>query len=142
MVYETLPVRRHYPGLGMIDGHGLVIGINGDKYLLEWYNTTLREFADGCYDHIEIALDSLRRVVGHDGDLVEDQSLGGEGQSLSLFIEDDDELEELAAGLIANGFPHYYHPCPDEATLNCYAEGEAEVGQIALELWLEKNNAI
>ncbi len=60
MDYERLPVEDQYAGLGPVMYDGFIFDIDDQEYLLEWDNAIVWEFAESCYDHIEIAVASLR----------------------------------------------------------------------------------
>ena len=138
MSYEIQPVRSHYDGMGWVEYNGFALAIDGHDYLLEWRNTTVWEFAEDRYDHIEIATGSLQRIVSAGRELVRLHNLGENG--FVMFLADNQYLQGLAEDLIANNFPHYYQPHPDWATLNCYVEREANFGQAAFESWLRDSD--
>ena len=134
MDYERLTIEGHYTGLGPVAYEGFELNLDGQKYLLEWVNTIVWEFAQDCYNYIEIAVDSLRRIVDHE--LVANHELGND--NLALFLVEG-KNRQLANDLLDAGFPNYYHPYPDPTTYECYVDLSTENGQPAIDGWLRQN---
>ena len=124
MDYERLTIVGNYTGLGPVTHEGFKLSLDGQKYLLEWINTVVWQFYEDRYNHIEIAVNSLRRVV--DQGLVDDHELGDD--NLALFLVEG-ENQKLANDLLDAGFPNYYHPYPDPDTYETYVALSAENGQ-------------
>ena len=136
MSYERRPIKGLYNGLGPVRYDGFAFDIADQEYLLEWNNTIVWEFADSCYDHIEIATASLQRIV--DQELVDDHELDGE--NIALFLVEDERHQQLADDLVAEGFPHYYQPHPDPLTYECFIALSTNLGQQMIEAWLSQNH--
>ena len=138
MNYDIYPVRANYEGLGEVEYDGFSLEIKDDYYLLDWNNTSVWEFGDDCYDHIQIATDSLKRIVSAGSDLVPYHEL--DDGCFILFLEENEDHQDLAEDLIDGDFPRYYQPFPDPGTLEIYTQKEAGLGQAAFELWLKHDD--
>ncbi len=135
--YQRCRVSATYDDSGPVDYDGFMANIAGTDYLLHWENTIVWHFEDSKYDHVEIALDSLKQLAQLKTQLAHKPAAAANSplQAWAIFL--DDFGQTLADNLAEEGFANYWRARPDSATYECYVTAAARVGQKLLEDWLK-----
>ena len=134
--YQRCQVSATYDNSGPVDYDGFLARIDDCDCLLHWENTIIWRFEESKYDHIEIVIDSLKRLSQLKTRLAHKPAAPADSpaQAWAIFLDDDNQA--LVDDLVEEGFAEYRRPRPDNATYECYVTMSARLGQKLLEDWL------